>query len=106
MSQLTSQQQQIRMNIRNCYLVATQEEIENEIERRTDREDFIAVRFLKELIEEINNEAEAAATRPNVTARLVCSNYPAKWLNSDSIRRRDDICDGNVREMSEDSWTK
>jgi hypothetical protein len=45
------------MNIRNAFLVATQEELENEIERRTDQEDFLAVRFLKELKSEIIREA-------------------------------------------------
>jgi hypothetical protein len=44
------------MNIRNCYLVATQEELENEIEHRLDKEDFLAVRFLRELKDEVEVE--------------------------------------------------
>jgi hypothetical protein len=53
---LDARERQIRMNIRNCYLVSDQETLENEIERRTDREDFLAVRFLKELKDELELE--------------------------------------------------
>ena len=54
---LSPSERVLRMNVRNAFLVATQEELENEIERRTDREDFLAVRFLKELKNEIVREA-------------------------------------------------
>ena len=53
---LTPNERTIRMNIRNAFLTATPEEFEIEIDRRTEREKFLDVRFLKELKAEIVQE--------------------------------------------------
>jgi len=53
---LSPSERTLRMNIRNAFLAATLEEIENEIERRLDKERFLDVRFLKELKAEIEAE--------------------------------------------------
>ena len=75
MSQLTNQQRQIRSNIRNAYFCEDVETIESEIERRTDGEDFLAVRFLRELKEEALEEMRRkTAIYTSNTVRLVCTN--------------------------------
>lgn len=49
---LNDRERMIRSNIRNAFFAESQETIEQEVERRRDREDFLAVRFLNELLEE------------------------------------------------------
>ena len=59
---LTNNERNIRSNIRNAFFCESIETIENEIERRLDREDMLAVRFLRELKAE--NVQEAVLTHP------------------------------------------
>jgi hypothetical protein len=51
---LSVREHNIRMNIRNAFLVATKEELEKEIKLRIERNDLISVKFLEELKAELD----------------------------------------------------
>lgn len=51
---LSNYERNIRMNIRNAFLIATKEELDKEIKLRIERKDFISVKFLEELKNELD----------------------------------------------------
>ena len=64
---LSPSERVLRMHIRNAFLIATLQELENEIERRTEREKLLDVRFLKELKEELELELFVARQKATFT---------------------------------------